>query len=191
VAPDVQTPAPPAAAAKQPKPFDAEAEITKLWAKCQMAQDEIRRTFYTAREAAIQMAGEAADATAIGLKQWEIKGKDLAKSYFPRVNLSKGNLVEEIAKLYVNSWRTQGAVVKLEKSENPNEAFVVWERCPWPTAAKNYGAPMSEDVAGCDLLLQTSLADVALFANKKLKIETLKAIPRGEGKCVRRIWLED
>lgn len=175
---------------KQPKPFDAEMEIAKLWAKCQAAQDEIRRAFYTSREAGIQLAGDGADPTTIALKAWEIRGKDVAKTYFPRINLAKGNLVEEIGKLYVNSWRNQGAVVKLERSENPDEVFIVWERCPWPTAAKNYGAPMAEDVAGCDLMLQTALADVALFINQPLKIETLKAIPRGEGKCVRRLWLE-
>jgi hypothetical protein len=176
--------------AKQPKPFDAETEIAKLWAKCQAAQNEIRQVFYEWRAAAIELAGEGADVNAIAMKAWEVRGKDTARSYFPRVNLTKGNLVEEIGKLYVNSWRNQGAVVKLEKSENPNEVFIVWSRCPWPTAAKNFGAPMSEDVAGCDLMLQTTLAEVALFANKKLKIETLKAIPRGEGKCVRRLWLE-
>jgi hypothetical protein len=175
--------------AKQPKPFDAEQEITKLWAKCQQAQDDIRRFFYAGREAAVQLNPEK-DPSEVALKLYEIRGKDLAKSYFPRVNVSRPSFVEDIAKLFVNTWRNQGAVVKVEKSENPNEVFIVWERCPWPTAAKNYGAPMAEDVAGCDLILQTALADVALFANKNLKIETTKAIPRGEGKCVRRVWLD-
>jgi hypothetical protein len=180
----------PTEAVKQPKPFDAEAEITKLWAKCQSAQDEIRRAFYTWRAAAIELTGEGADETAVALKAWEYRGKDAAKSYFPRINLEKGSLVEQVGRLYVNTWRNQGAVVKLEKSDQPDEVFIVWERCPWPTAAKNYGASMAEDVAGCDLMLQTTLADVASFINRDLKIETLKAIPRGEGKCVRRLWLE-
>ncbi|MCZ7663871.1 MAG: hypothetical protein M5U22_13520 [Thermoleophilia bacterium] len=175
---------------KRPKPFDAEAEITKLWAKCQSAQDEIRRTFFQCRAAAIDMAGDGADEEAVTLKAWEMKGKDTAKSYFPRVRLDKPNLVENIAKLFVSSWRNQGAVVRLQKSENPDEVFIVWERCPWPTAHKQYGVSMALDVAGCDHALQTTLADVALFANRKLKIETVKAIPRGEGACVRRLWLE-
>lgn len=181
----------PAEGVKQPKPFDAEAEITKLWAKCQGAQDEIRRAFYTWRAAAIELAGEGADKTAIALKAWETRGNDAAKSYYPRINLAKGSLAEQVGQLLVGSWRTQGAVVKMRKSENPNEVFVVWERCPWPTAAKNYGAPMSEDVAGCDLMLQTAVADIASFINRKVHIETLKAIPRGEGTCVRRIWIEE
>jgi len=179
------------AAVKQPPAFDAEKEITKLWAKCQAAQDEIRRTFFEVREAAIQMAGAGADPDAITLKAWEVKGKDTAKSYFPRVNVSKPTFVEDIARLFVNTWRNQGAVVRLEKSENPNEVFIVWDRCPWPTAHKQYGVSMALDVAGCDHALQTTLADVALFANRKLKIETIKAIPKGQGACVRRLWLED
>lgn len=170
--------------------FDAEKEIAKLWAKCQAIQDENRRTFYQSRAAAIEMAAEGTDETAVALKAWEFKGKDVAKSYFPRVRLDKPNFVENIAKLFVNSWRNQGAVVKVEPGADENEVFIIWERCPWPTTAKNYGAPMAEDVAGCDLALQTTIADVGLFANRKLKIETLKAIPRGEGTCVRRLWLE-
>lgn len=180
---------PEAAQVKQPRPFDAEQEITKLWAKCQAAQDDIRRTFYQGREAAIQLNPDK-DPEEVALKAYEIKGLDIAKSYFPRVNLSKPTFVEDIAKLFVNTFRNQGAVVKVEKSENPNEVFIVWDRCPWPTAAKNYGAPMAEDVRGCDLWMQTALAQVALFANRNLKIETTKAIPRGEGQCVRRLWLE-
>lgn len=180
----------PAEGVKPPKPFDAEAEITKLWAKCQGAQDEIRRAFYTARAAAIDSAGDGADEMAIGLKQWQFRGHDAAKSYFPRINLTKGSLAEQVGQLLVGTWRTQGAVVRLQKSENPDECFVVWDRCPWPTAAKNYGAPMAEDVGGCDLMLQTAVADVALFIGRTIKIETTKAIPRGEGKCVRRIWVE-
>ncbi len=175
---------------KQPKPFDAEQEIAKLWAKCQGAQDEIRRAFYSSRAAAIAAAGDDADANAIALNAWQFRGHDIAKSYFPRINLTKGSLAEQVGQLLVGSWRSQGAVVKLVKSENPDEVFVEWTRCPWPTAAKNYGAPMAEDVAGCDLMLQTAVADVALFIGRKINIETTKAIPRGEGKCVRRIWLE-
>lgn len=170
--------------------FDAEKEIAKLWAKCQAVQDENRRTFYQCREAAIQMVGDGADENAIALKAWEIKGKDVAKSYLPRIRMDKPKFVENIAKLFVNSWRNQGAVVSVEPGADENEVFIVWERCPWPTTAKQYGAPMAEDLAGCDLALQTTIADVGLFANRNLKIETVKAIPRGEGKCVRRLWLE-
>ncbi|MBU2601675.1 MAG: hypothetical protein KKA32_05840 [Actinobacteria bacterium] len=170
--------------------FDAEKEIAKLWAKCQAVQDENRRTFYQCREAAIQMVGDGADENAIALKAWEIKGKDVAKSYLPRIRMDKPKFVENIAKLFVNSWRNQGAVVSVEPGADENEVFIVWERCPWPTTAKQYGAPMTEDLAGCDLALQTTIADVALFSNRNLKIETTKAIPRGEGKCVRRLWLE-
>jgi hypothetical protein len=181
--------APAAAQTKQPKPFDAEQEITKLWAKCQQAQDDMRRIFYASREADLQLNPEK-DPQEVALKAYEIRGKDLAKSYFPRVNLGKADWLENIAKLFVNTWRNQGAVVRVEKSENPDEVYIVWDRCPWPTAAKNYGAPMAEDLAGCDLILQTALAEVGLFANRKLRIETTRAIPRGEGKCVRRLWLE-
>ena len=40
---------------------------------------------------------------------------------------------------------------------------------------------MEEDAKGCHHFLETIVEDVALFTNKNLKIETQKAIPRGEG----------
>ena len=80
--------------------------------------------------------------------------------------------------------------IRMEKGANDNEILLIWDRCPFPTTAKQYGASMEEDV-GCDKGLQTTVEQLALFTNKKLKIETLKAIPRGEGACVRRLWVEE
>lgn len=170
--------------------FDAEKEIAKLWAKCQAAQTSIRNTHYTWRQAAIEMAGDGADEEAIAMKGWETQGKDTAKTFFPRLDVTKPNFVERVGRLFVGHWRNQGALVRLEKGEDDNEVFIIWDRCPWPTWAKNFGAPMEEDAKGCHLFLETIVEDVALFTNKNLKIETQKAIPRGEGACVRRLYLE-
>jgi hypothetical protein len=47
---------------------------------------------------------------------------------------------------------------------------------------------MEEDVLCCDRILQSILTDVNVFFNVHYKIETLKAIPRGEGMCLRRLY---
>lgn len=93
-----------------------------------------------------------------------------------------------LAQNYAGQWINQGALVKLEKGEKPFEVFLKWERCPWPTYAKEYGVPMEEDVRCCDKILQSVLQDVNIFFNVRYNIETLKAIPRGHGVCLRKLY---
>ena len=93
-----------------------------------------------------------------------------------------------LARNYAGNWTNHGAVVTLENGENPFEVFIKWERCPWPTFAKEYGVEMEEEVLCCDRILQTILKDVNMFFNVNYKIETLKAIPRGQGVCLRKLY---
>jgi hypothetical protein len=95
-----------------------------------------------------------------------------------------------LARALAGTGIANGAVVKVEKSENPNEVFIKWEKCPWPTFARRYGASMEEDLQGCDKFLQTIVDEVNRFSNTNFKLETLKAIPRGEGECLRRLYKE-
>ena len=104
-----------------------------------------------------------------------------------RVNLTKGNLVEEIGKLYAPLAQPGRG---LEKSENPERGLHRLVALSVANRGQDFGAPMSEDVAGCDLMLQTTLAEVGLFANKKLKSRPSKAIPRGSGRVLPLLWLE-
>lgn len=171
--------------------FDAQKEITSLWKAFHGAQDDGRRMFYLWRQTALELLGEDADPMDVALKAWEHIGIDTAKSYFPRTNLAKADWLTRMAGNFVGSWMMRGAKIRLEKGENENEVFIIWDRCPFPTSAKEFGATMEEDLAGCDMGLKTTVEQLAAFTNKKLKIETLKYIPRGEGACVRRLWVEE
>ena len=95
---------------KQPKPFDAEMEIAKLWAKCQAAQDEIRRAFYTSREAGIHSAGDDADPTAIALKALGVPRPRRRQDVLPPAQPDQGQPGRADRPALVNSWRNQGAV---------------------------------------------------------------------------------
>lgn len=169
--------------------FDAEREITKLWRNLHNAQSEIQRTWYRWRQAAVDRAGSAVNALEVSLKAAEVTGKEIGKGMLPRLNWLKGeeawlmNLANQIA----GQWIQHGAVVTVGKGEQPFEVFIKWERCPWPTFAKEYGVRMEEDVLCCDRILQSMLVDVNVFFNVHYEIETLKAIPRGEGVCLRRL----
>jgi len=50
---------------------------------------------------------------------------------------------------------------------------------------------MEEDVLGCDKWFQTVIEDINALFNTNVKLETLKAIPRGDGICLRRISIKD
>jgi hypothetical protein len=167
-----------------------EKEISGLWRALQGSQGATRRTFYQMRQALLEVAGPEANPLDVGVKAWEIIGKDMGKSYLPRMNLLKGieGLMMNVARAYQGLGTTNGAVVKIDKGENPNELFIKWERCPWPTSAKEHGVPMKEDLLGCDKYLQTFLDEVNEFLGTNLKIETQKAIPSGDGVCLRRLY---
>ena len=170
--------------------FEAEKEITKLWGNLHSAQSEIGRTYFRWRQAALQVAGPNANPIDISLKAADIIGKELGKASLPRLNWLKGEEVwmKSLAGGIAAQWIMQGAIVRVEKSEKPHEIFIKWERCPWPTYAKEYGVKMEEDVLCCDRILQNILPDVNAFFNVHYKIETLKAIPRGQGVCLRRLY---
>lgn len=170
--------------------FDAEKEITKLWSDLHAAQGEIGRTYYRWRQAALAVAGPNANPLDVSLKAAEVIGTELGKASLPRLNWLKGEEVwlRSLAGGIAIQWMTHGAIVKVEKGEKPSEIFIKWERCPWPTYAKEYGVKMEEDVLCCDRILQSILPDVNAFFNVNYKIETLKAIPRGQGVCLRRLF---
>ena len=82
------------------------------------------------------------------------------------------------------------AVAAAEKGENPGEVFIKCTRDPWPTAAKEFGVPMEEVALTRERLYQTILEDISVFLNTRVKVEMLKAIPRGQGETIMRLYKE-
>ena len=170
--------------------FDAEREVGKLWRSLHGAQSEIGRTHYRWRKAALALLGPDAKPLVVGLEASRIMGEEIGRGLLPRLNFLKGEeaWLQSLAKAIASTWGTHGALVSVEKGENGSEVFIRWTRCPWPTFAKEYGASMEEDVLCCDRILESILVDVNLFFNVEYRIETQKAIPRGQGVCLRRLY---
>ena len=170
--------------------FDAEREVSKLWRALHGAQDEIGRTYYRWRRSALELAGPDADPLEVSLRTATIMGQEIGKGMLPRLNWLKGEAAwtQALARQIAAHWQMQGALVEVGAGEEEGELLITWTRCPWPTFAKEYGAPMEEDVQCCDRILQSLLQDVNLLFNVDYRIETLRAIPRGEGACVRRLF---
>ena len=171
-------------------PVDSEKEITKLYRALHSAQDEIGKTFYRWRQVAVEFAGADANPQDVALRAAEIFGKDIGKSILPRMNWLKGEegFMMILGKALAGLWNTDGGRAIAEKGENPGEVFIKCSRDPWPSWAKQFGVPM-EEVALCrERMYQAVLEDVSVFMNIPLKIELQKAIPRGQGETVLRLY---
>ncbi len=173
--------------------FNAEKEIGVLLKKLRAAQAETGKTYYRWRQVALELAGPDVKPLDISLKAAEMFGKDIGKSLLPRLNWLKGEEVFlfNLGRSLAGLWITDGGLASVEKGENPAEVFIKCTRDPWPTYAKEFGVPM-EEVALCrERLLQSILEDVSVFFNIKLKIEMLKAIPRGQGLWLIRLYKDE
>ncbi len=172
--------------------YNAEKEVAKLWRNMHTAQSEIGKNYYRWRQAALEFAGPDADPLEVSLRAAEITGAEIGKTTLPRLNWLKGEQAwhMSLARAIASHWTNQGALVTVGGGDNDSELLIKWSRCPWPTYAKDYGVKMEEDVLCCDRILESILKDVNLFFNVNYKIETLKAIPRGQGACIRRLYKE-
>ena len=174
-------------------PFDAEKEITRLWRNLHSAQEEICRTFYRWREVAKDIAGDGADETEIALKAAEFIGKELGKGLLPRLNWLKGEeaFLMNLARAFANIWANEGAICQVEKGEKDGEVYIKCTRDTWPSIAKEYDVPMEEVAKTRERIFQSALEDVSVFFNIPLAIEMLKAIPRGEGMYLFRLYKKE
>lgn len=174
-------------------PVNAEKEITKLWRSMHAAQDENCKTYYRWREVALAVAGPDANPQDIGLKAAEMMGKDVGKNFLPRLNWLKGEegFLMNLARQIAGIWITEGGVAAAEKGENEGEVLIRCTRCPWPSAAKEFGVPMEEVALTRERFFQTILEDISIFFNIPLKLEMLKAIPRGQGEYLLKLSKAD
>ena len=173
--------------------FNAEKEIASLWKNLHAAQTEVGKTFYRWREVALEMAGPGADPTEVSLKAAEVFGRDIGKSLLPRLNWLKGEdaFLLNLGRAYAGLWNTEGAVATAEAGPEPGEVIIKCTRDPWPTYAKEFGVPMEEVALFRERLFKTILEDVSVFFNVKLDIEMQKAIPRGQGVWLMRLYKDE
>jgi len=170
--------------------FNAEKEISKLWKHLHIAQGEIGKTYYRWRQVALEFAGDDVEPLDVGLRAAEIFGKDIGKSLLPRLNWLKGEegFLLNLGRSLAGLWNTDGGLAIAEKSEKEGEVFIKCNRDPWPTWAKEYDVPMEELAVCRQKMLESILEDVSLFFNIPLSLEVQKAIPRGQGMWVIRLY---
>jgi hypothetical protein len=88
-------------------------------------------------------------------------------------------------------WVTDGGLATAEKGEKPGEVLIKCTRDPWPTWAKEFDVPMEELALCRERFLLSILEDVSFFFNIPLNLEMLKAIPRGQGVWLFRLYKEE
>jgi len=173
--------------------FDAEKEISRLWKSLHAAQDQIGKTYYRWRQAALELAGDDVDPLDVGLRAAEVFGRDIGKSLLPRLNWLKGEegFLLNLGRALAGLWITDGGLAAAEKGEKAGEVLIRCTRDPWPTWAKQYGVSMNEVALCRERMLQTILVDVGVFFNIPLKIEMQKAIPKGQGMWLFRLYKDE
>jgi hypothetical protein len=173
--------------------FNAEKEIATLWKNIHAAQSEIGKTFYRWRRVALELAGPDADPKEVSLKAAEVFGRDIGKSLLPRLNWLKGEegFLLNLGRAYAGLWNTDGGIASAKAGELPGEVFIECTRDPWPTYAKEFGVSMEEVALYRERLFQSILEDVNVFFNIKLNIEMQKAIPRGQGMWLIRLYKDE
>jgi hypothetical protein len=171
-------------------PVNAEREITTLWRNLHAAQDEICKTYYRWRRVALDLAGPGANPRDVAMKAAESIGKEMGKNLLPRLNWLKGEdgFLTDLGRALAGLWAGEGAATKAEKGEKPGEILITCTRDPWPSVAKEYDVPMEEVALTRERIFQSILEDVSLFFNIPLGIEMLKAIPRGHGLYLFRLY---
>lgn len=174
-------------------PVHAEKEITRLWRSLHSAQSEICRTYYRWREVATELAGPDAKPLDVAMRAAEFMGKDVGKSLLPRLNWLKGEeaFLLNLGRALAAIWANEGGIASAQAGENPGEVLITCTRDPWPSIAKEYGVPMEEVALTREKLFQSALEDVSVFFNINLAIDMQKAIPRGEGIYVFRLYKKD
>ena len=174
-------------------PVHAEKEITRLWRSLHSAQSEICRTYYRWRGVAVELAGPDAKPSDVALKAAEFMGKDIGKGLLPRLNWLKGEeaFLLNLGNALAGIWANEGGMAFAEKGESPGDVMITCTRDPWPSIAKEYGVPMEEVALTRERLFQSALDDVSVFFNIPLAIDMQKAIPRGEGIYVFRLYKKD
>jgi hypothetical protein len=173
--------------------FNAEKEISKLWKDLHAAQSEIGKTYYRWRQTALEFAGNDVRPLDVGLRAAEVFGKDVGKSLLPRLNWLKGEegFFMNLGRALANLWVTDGGLATAEKGEKPGEVLITCTRDPWPTWAKEFDVPMEELALCRERFLLSILEDVGFFFNISLNLEMLKAIPRGQGVWLFRLYKEE
>ena len=146
-----------------------------------------RASHFAWREAVVQMC-PGMDIQKVVNRMWEITGKETAKSYLKRLDLSKP-LPRQIAESIVFSSQTMGEDAKVREGESEDEAFVVHDACPWMFWHERLNI-LHEDREGCDAWFKATVEEIARATGINLKVETLKSLPDGDEVCLRRFWVE-
>jgi 2,4-dienoyl-CoA reductase (NADPH2) len=119
---------------------------------------------------------------------WEITARDTAKGYLRRIDPSKP-LPAQIAREMVSSSVIMGEDAKLIIGKDENEAYVHHDGCPWYDWHLRLHL-VEEDEPGCSAWFYKTVEYINQKLGTNVKIETIKALPKGDICCLRRIWVD-
>lgn len=149
---------------------------------------EITRAQHFAWRKALVERCPGADVRSVVLEMWRQTGEQTARAYLKRLDAT-APLAPQIAGSIVWSSRCMGEDAVLEAGVTPEEAYVRHQACPWQKWHDRNGL-LAEDRPGCDEWFRATCETVSAATGRRVRFETLEALPDGGRSCLRRIWVE-
>ena len=122
-------------------------------------------------------------------RMWQITGRETARAYNKRIDLD-APVAAQVAASIAWSSVCMGEDASVQKGDGGDEAWLTHDGCPWHQWHEKTGL-MAEDRPGCDHWFQSTVDGVNAEHGTRLRFETLEAMPDGDPRCRRRIWVED
>jgi hypothetical protein len=163
-------------------PMSADQPVEK---KFKILIEICRASHFAWREAVTKICPEA-DPREVVEEMWRITGVQTAEAYLKRLDPS-GDLPRQVAESVVWSSLCMGEAARVESAGKEGEYLVLHDSCPW----HRWHARMElleEDRPGCDRWFESMIALINDKLGRKVRFETICALPEGDDACVRRIW---
>ncbi len=122
-------------------------------------------------------------------RMWELTGEQTGAAYAKRIDSSRP-LAVQVAESIAWSSDCMGEDAVVEPGTDAHEAFVRHSDCPWFHWHKRLDL-LAEDRPGCDAWFQRTVGKVNEKLGTSLRVETLEALPDGDGCCLRRFWVDE
>jgi hypothetical protein len=150
---------------------------------------EICRASHFAWREAVARCCPGIDPADVVCEMWDITGIQTGEAYLKHIDVDAG-LARQVAESLAWSSVCMGEDATAEPGDRENEYFVRHRHCPWYRWHGDRGL-LPEDRPGCDRWFEATIRTINEKLGRRIRFETLSALPDGSDSCVRRIWEED
>ncbi len=121
-------------------------------------------------------------------RYWREVGVETGKAYLKHIDPNRP-LPAQFARSFAFSSRCMGEDCVVVPGESEKECYARHDACPWFEWHRREGVE-ELDLPGCEEWLAAAVEEVNDALGTRLRVETLKSIPAGDGVCLRRFRVD-